>query len=318
MYYKNKSRPKGIVASELLDMKNILITGGSGLVGKKITQLLERRGYQVAWLSRNPEKYKQKSFAWDVDKFKLDSEAITWADGIIHLAGEGVADKRWTAKRKKAILESRTQSTALLYASIEKSDKKPEAFISASAVGYYGFNTGEALMEENGAAGTDFLAQVVIAWEDQVKKIAELGVRTVLLRIGIVLDNKGGALVEMLKPPVAAPLGNGKQWMSWIAIDDLARMFFFALENNEVSGIYNAVGPKPATNEELTQKAAKKVGKLYMGMGVPGFALKLVLGEMAQMVLGGNKVSAKKIKDAGFEFRYPSLEEALEKIYNTD
>ena len=299
-------------------MKNILITGGSGLVGKKITQLLEKKGYTVAWLSRNPEKYKQKSFAWDVDQFELDPKAIQWADGIIHLAGEGVADKRWTVKRKKAILESRTQSTALLYASIEKSDKKPEAFISASAVGYYGFNTGDTLMEENGKPGTDFLAQVVIAWEEQVKKIADLGIRTVLLRIGIVLDNKGGALVEMLKPPVAAPLGNGKQWMSWIAIDDLARMFFFALENKEVSGIYNAVGPKPATNEELTQKAAKKVGKLYMGIGVPGIALKLVLGEMAQMVLGGNKVTAKKIRDAGFEFRYPSLEEALEKIYNTD
>ncbi|WP_291786197.1 TIGR01777 family oxidoreductase [Cecembia sp.] len=299
-------------------MKNILIAGGSGLVGKKITQLLERKGYHIAWLSRNPEKYSQKSFAWDVEKYEMDPEAIAWADGIIHLAGEGVADKRWTASRKKAILESRTNSTALLLQTIEKSDKKPEVFISASAVGYYGFNTGDTLMDENGQAGNDFLAQVVIAWEDKVKKIEDLGIRTVMLRIGIVLDNKGGALVEMLKPPVAAPLGNGKQWMSWIAIDDLARMFFFALENKSLSGIYNAVGPKPATNEELTQKAAKKVGKLYMGIGVPGFALKLVLGEMAQMVLGGNKVSAKKIRDAGFEFRYPSLEEALEKIYNTD
>jgi len=299
-------------------MKNILITGGSGLVGKKITLLLERKDYTVAWLSRNPEKYSQKSFAWDVDKYTMDPEAITWADGIIHLAGEGVADKRWTASRKKAILESRTNSTALLLETIEKSDEKPEAFISASAVGYYGFNTGDTLMDENGAAGNDFLAHVVIAWEDQVKKIEALGIRTVMLRIGIVLDNKGGALVEMLKPPLAAPLGNGQQWMSWIAIDDLARMFFFALENKEVKGIYNAVGPKPASNEELTQKAAKKAGKLFMGMGIPGFVLKLVLGEMAQMVLGGNKVSSQKIKEAGFEFRYPNLEAALEKIYNTD
>jgi uncharacterized protein (TIGR01777 family) len=299
-------------------MKNILITGGSGLVGKKITLLLERKDYTVAWLSRNPEKYSQKSFAWDVDKYTMDPEAITWADGIIHLAGEGVADKRWTASRKKAILESRTNSTALLLETIEKSDEKPEAFISASAVGYYGFNTGDTLMDENGAAGNDFLAHVVIAWEDQVKKIEALGIRTVMLRIGIVLDNKGGALVEMLKPPLAAPLGNGQQWMSWIAIDDLARIFFFALENEELRGIYNAVGPKPASNEELTQKAAKKAGKLFMGMGIPGFVLKLVLGEMAQMVLGGNKVSSQKIKEAGFEFRYPNLEAALEKIYNTD
>ncbi|MDX5478904.1 MAG: TIGR01777 family oxidoreductase [Cyclobacteriaceae bacterium] len=297
-------------------MKNILITGGSGLVGKKITDLLERKGYTVAWLSRSPSKYKQKSFAWDVDAMSIDPEAISWAEGIIHLAGEGVADKRWTASRKKAILESRTNSTALLLQAIEQSDKKPEVFVSASAVGYYGFNTGDAWMDENSASGNDFLAQVVRAWEDKVKQIEKTGVRTVMLRIGIVLDSKGGALVEMLKPPVAAPLGSGKQWMSWIAVQDLARMFLFALENNHVTGIYNAVGPKPTTNEELTQKAAKKVGKLFVGMGVPGFALKLVLGEMAQMVLGGNKVSAKKIQEAGFEFRYPNLEEALEKVYN--
>jgi len=298
-------------------MKKILITGGSGLVGKKITALLERKGYEVAWLSRNPDKYKQKSFAWDVEKQTIDPEAVLWADGIIHLAGEGVADKRWTAERKKAILQSRTQSTGLLKQAIDKSEKKPEVFVSASAVGYYGFNTSNTLMEENGKAGNDFLAQVVVAWENEVGKIADYGIRTVMLRIGIVLDNKGGALVEMLKPPVAAPLGNGQQWMSWIQIDDLARMFLFAIENKEISGIYNAVGPNPATNAELTKAAAQKVSKIYAGIGVPGFALKLILGEMAQMVLGGNKVSAKKIQNAGFSFRYPTLELALEKTYNS-
>lgn len=299
-------------------MKNILITGGSGLVGSKITQLLERKGFAVAWLSRNPDKSSQKTFCWDMDKQEIDPEAIHWADGIIHLAGVGVADKRWTDSRKKAILESRTGSTSLLFRAMENSKKKPSVFVSASAVGFYGFNTADEIMNENSPAGKDFLAQVVIAWENEVQKIEQLGIRTVILRIGIVLDNKGGALVEMLKPPIAAPLGNGKQWMSWIGIDDLARMFLFVLEKGEVKGIYNAVGPKPASNQELTQKAAKKVGKPFIGLGVPSFALKLVLGEMAQMVLGGNKVSAKKIRDAGFEFRYPSLEEALEKIYNTD
>ncbi|PSL04371.1 TIGR01777 family oxidoreductase [Cecembia rubra] len=299
-------------------MKNILITGGSGLLGKKITQLLERKGYTVAWLSRSPKQNSQKSFLWDVSKQEIDPEAILWADAVIHLAGEGVADKRWTAARKKAILESRTQSTSLLFQAMEKSEKKPAAFVSASAIGFYGFNTGDETLDENCPAGTDFLAHVVLAWENEVKMVEKLGIRTVLLRIGIVLDNKGGALVEMLKPPVAAPLGNGNQWMSWIAIDDLARIFLFSLENEQVKGIYNAVGPKPATNTELTQKAAKKVGKPFVGIGVPGFALKLVLGEMAQMVLGGNKVSSQKIREAGFEFRYPSLDEALEKIYNSD
>ena len=143
----------------------------------------------------------------------------------------------------------------------------------------------------------------------------KLGLRTVMLRIGIVLDKNGGALKEMMKPPVAAPLGSGTQWMSWIQIDDLARMFVFALEDEKVQGIYNAVGPKPATNAELTEKAAKKARKLFVNFGVPGFGLKLALGEMSQMVLGGNKVSSKKIEQEGFKFRYPDLESALEKIY---
>lgn len=297
-------------------MKNILITGGSGLVGKKITQLLEKQGYKVAWLSRNPAKNNQKSFAWDVDRMNIDPDAIPWADGIIHLAGEGVADRRWTSSRKKAILESRTNSTTLLLQAIEISERKPQVFVSASAVGFYGFNTENTIVDEKSAAGSDFLANVVVAWEDKVKQIEMTGIRTVILRIGIVLDNNGGALVEMLKPPVAAPLGSGKQWMSWIHIDDLAGMFLFALENETLHGIYNAVGPNPATNAALTEKAAKKAGKIYLGIGVPGFALKLVLGEMAQMVLGGNKVSSQKIQEAGFQFRYLTLEEALNKIYS--
>lgn len=296
-------------------MKNILITGGSGLVGKKITQLLELEGNAVAWLSRNPKKNSQKSFAWDIEKKNIDLAAIEWADGIIHLAGEGVADKRWTNERKKAILESRTQSTALLYKAIKKAKNKPEAFISASAVGFYGFDTGDKIVAENEKPGTDFLAQVVVAWENEVKKIADLGLRTVLLRIGIVLDKEGGALKEMMKPPVAAPLGSGNQWMSWIVMEDLARMFSFAIKNEKISGIYNAVGPHPATNAELTKAAAKNAGKPFIGFGVPGFGLKLILGEMAMMVLGGNKVSSKKIQSAGFEFNYPELDEAMKGVY---
>lgn len=298
------------------NMKHILITGGSGLIGKKITGLLERKGYEVAWLSRSPGDYDQKSFHWDLKKQEIDQEAIEWADGIIHLAGAGVADKRWTADRKKAILQSRTMSTALLKNAVEKSSNKPGVFVSASAVGFYGFNTGEELQDEKASPGSDFLAQVVTAWEDEVSKVKELGVRTVMLRIGIVLAKEGGALVEMMKPPVAAPLGSGKQWMSWIQVDDLARMFVFALEKEDVEGIFNAVGPNPSTNAELTKKAAKKISKTFINIGVPGFGLKLILGEMAQMVLGGNRVSSKKIQETGFEFRYPRLDEALEKIYS--
>ena len=294
-------------------MKNILITGGSGLVGKQITALLESKGYHVAWLSRSSQA--RTHFLWDVTAQTIDPQAMEWADAVIHLAGEGVAEKRWTAARKKSILNSRTQSTQLLHSAIEQAEKKPLAFISASAIGYYGFQTGAALVEESSPAGTDFLANVVIAWEQEVKKIEALAVRCVLLRIGIVLDAKGGALGEMLKPPVAAPLGSGDQWMSWIHVADLAKLFVFALEKNTLQGIYNAVGPQPATNQQLTKEAAAAKGKLYLGIGVPGFVLQLVLGEMAAMVLGGNRVSSQKIQKAGFEFEFPELKGALRNIF---
>jgi uncharacterized protein len=295
-------------------MKNILITGGSGLIGQRITQILERKGYVVAWLSRSTQG--QKSFQWDVKKKQLDQKAIEWADCIIHLAGAGVADKRWTDDRKKEILDSRTQSTQLLHDGIAQAENKPSAFISASAVGYYGFDTGTALIDESKNPGNDFLAQVVVAWEKEVKKIEELHLRTVILRIGIVLDAEGGALGQMLKPPVAAPLGSGDQWMSWIHIEDLAKLFVFAVEKTTLQGIYNAVGPNPATNYQLTKEAAKAKGKPFVGIGVPGFGLKLILGEMAAMVLGGNRVSSQKIQKAGFEFDCPNLEGAVKEIFN--
>jgi uncharacterized protein (TIGR01777 family) len=295
-------------------MRNILITGGSGLVGQRITALLEKKGYEVAWLSRSPQD--RKTFLWNVEKGEIDSEAMEWADAVVHLAGAGVAEKRWTPERKKLILESRTQSTQVLLTAIKNAQNKPSTFISASAVGYYGFNTGTALVDENSPAGNDFLAEVVIAWENEVKKMESLQLRTVLLRIGIVLDAEGGALGEMLKPPVAAPLGTGDQWMSWIHVEDLARMFVFALEKTTLQGVFNAVGPHPATNQQLTKEAAIAKRKPYVGIGVPGFALKLVLGEMAAMVLGGNRVSSQKIQKAGFEFEFPVLKNALKDLFS--
>ncbi len=294
-------------------MKNILITGGSGLVGKQLTSLLEQKGYAVAWLSRKPQS--RTYFLWDVDKQELDPQALEWADAVVHLAGEGVAEKRWTESRKLDILRSRTESTALLHRAIEQATQKPSTFISASAVGFYGFDTGAALVDESSPSGKDFLAEVVLAWEKEVKKIEALSLRCVILRIGIVLDAQGGALAEMLKPPVAAPLGSGAQWMSWIHVEDLVRLFVFALEKTTLQGIYNAVGPHPATNQQLTKEAATAKGKPYVGVGVPGFALKLVLGEMAAMVLGGNRVSSQKIQKAGFEFEFPELKNALKDIF---
>lgn len=294
-------------------MKQILITGGSGLIGRTLTSHLQQQGYEVAWLSRKP-KNSQKVFLWDVDKSTLEEEALRWADGIIHLAGAGVADKRWTDKRKQQILESRTKSSRLLFEAIQKSDERPEVFVSASAVGYYGFDTGSELIDEEGPLGADFLAQVVNQWEGEVLKIKTLGVRTVLLRTGIVLDKKGGALAEMLKPPVAAPLGAGNQYMSWIHLQDLAAMYIFAL-SHPLSGVYNAVAPHPVTNKQLTKLAAKEKGKPFLPVPVPGFLLKAVLGEMSHMVIGGSKLSSKKIEKEGFVFQFPFIKEALKDIY---
>lgn len=296
-------------------MQHILITGGSGLIGNSITELLQEKGKEVAWLSRNPEKYSQKSFFWDPDEGKLDPDALYWADAIIHLAGAGVADKRWTDRRKQEILDSRVNGSNLLFQELQKVRDKPKAFISSSAVGYYGFDTGDRLVFEGDPPGRDFLAEVVRKWEAATEKIQELKIRTVLLRVGIVLAKDGGALAELLKPPVAAPLGSGNQYMSWIHLKDIARMFVHALENQGISGLYNAVGPVPVTNSVLTRKAARLSGKPFLNIGVPAFGIKLALGEMAQMVLGGNRVSSEKMEGTGFEFTYGDLHQALTDLF---
>jgi hypothetical protein len=297
-------------------MKNILITGGSGLVGSSVTKILEKNDYEVAWLSRNPETYDQKSFYWNPKKGEMDEKAIAWADAIIHLAGAGVADKRWSEERKSLILNSRIQSSNLLYKTLEKTSKKPHVIISSSAVGYYGFDTGDRLVYEGDPPGNDFLASVVKKWESATERFQDLNIRNVIFRIGIVLAKEGGALKEMLKPPVAAPLGSGQQYLSWIYIEDLSRMFVHALENHGISGIYNAVGPVPVNNKVLTRKAAEFKGKPFVNIGVPSFALKIGLGEMANMVLGGNRVSNEKISGTGFKFMYGDLNHSLRKIFS--
>jgi hypothetical protein len=213
-------------------------------------------------------------------------------------------------------MDSRINSSNLLYKTLEKTQKKPQVIISSSAVGYYGFDTGDSLVYEGDPPGNDFLANVVKKWESATERFQELNMRNVIFRIGIVLAKEGGALKEMLKPPIAAPLGSGQQYLSWIYIEDLSRMFVYALENHGISGIYNAVGPVPVTNKVLTKKAAEFKGKPFVNIGVPSFALKLGLGEMANMVLGGNRVSNEKITGAGFKFSYGDLNHSLNKIFS--
>lgn len=299
-------------------MKHILITGGTGLVGKQLTELLLSKGYTVAYLSRKKKPIPSvKVYEWNIYQKTIEKEAITEAEAIIHLAGAGVADKTWTESYKKEILESRVLSTQLLYETLEQTQHSVKSFISASAVGIYGFDTGEQWLDENSPHGKDFLADVTEKWETEVQKIANLGIRTAILRIGIVLAKEGGALPKLLQPirwGLGAALGSGKQYMSWIHIKDLAQMFVFALENEHLKGVFNAVGNKPCTNAELTQAIAQTIHKPLFLPNVPSFALKLMVGEMAQMVLGGNRVSNEKILQAGFQYQFPTLQEALKDL----
>lgn len=294
--------------------KKVLITGGTGLVGQRLIPMLQASGYEVAILSRNSKEGKVKTYVWDIDKEYIDPMALENTEAIIHLAGASVADKRWTAERKDVIYNSRVKSSLLLYKYLNKNEHQVKTFVGASAIGLYGADTGNAIIKEDAPTGHDFLAHVTDAWETSTKKIATLGIRLFQPRIGIVLSNEGGALKELLKPPVAAPLGKGEQYMSWIHIDDLCQMMIYAIENEEVSGAFNAVGPKPKTNREFTKIAAKAAGKPYLPIPVPKLVLKLIMGEMAQIVLGGSRVSAEKIMEAGFDFKFPKLEEALKDL----
>jgi uncharacterized protein (TIGR01777 family) len=297
---------------------NILITGGTGLVGTVVTELALQKGYQVSFLSRSTKSIPQvKVFQWDIAQKKIDIQAIEQADYIIHLAGAGVADKRWSDAYKQEILDSRIISTQLLQEAISKSIKKPKAIVAASAVGIYGFDTGDTLMQEDSRQGEGFLAEVTKKWEEELLKFENLGIRTAIMRIGIVLSTKGGALQKMMQPVqffAGSALGSGKQYMSWIHIRDLARMFLFAIENEQIRGVYNAVGNTPVTNETFTKAIAKVMNKPLFLPNVPEFALRLMLGEMASMVIGGNRVSNEKIVKAGFQYEFETLEEALKNL----
>ncbi len=294
--------------------KNVLITGASGLIGTRLTELLQQKGYQVSHLSRNQRQGTIPTFVWDVENMNIDSNAFHGIDAIVHLAGAGIADKPWTKKRKTEILESRTKSANLLFQSLKNQSHSVECFISASAIGYYGDGGADKTFKEGDPATDDFLGTVVQSWEQAADKFANLNIRVAKLRIGILLSAKGGALAEIARPikwGVGSPLGSGKQFMSWIHIDDACHMFIKALEEKSMHGAYNAVAPTPATNEEVTRRIAKVLGKPLWLPNVPGFVLKFILGEMATLVLGGSKVSSEKIQQAGFQFSFTDLEKAL-------
>lgn len=294
--------------------KKILITGASGLVGSRLTELLLQKGYQVSHIGRSKKTDAVPSFVWDIEKQWIDPLALEGVDTIIHLAGAGVADKRWNAKRKQEILDSRVKSSQVLFEFLKDNAHSVKTFVSASAIGIYGFADNEKVFTEDSAPANDYLAQVVKQWEASVDQIQSLGIRVAKMRIGIVLSEKGGALLEMAKPirlGVGAPLGSGDQYLSWIHLDDLCEMFVKAAEDATMSGAYNAVAPQWNTNREVTKAIAQALNKPLLLPPVPGFVLKIIVGEMAAIVLGGSKVSAEKIQKTGFQFQFTDLSDAL-------
>ncbi|MEQ8581864.1 MAG: TIGR01777 family oxidoreductase [Marinoscillum sp.] len=297
-------------------MAKILITGGSGLVGTHLSKMLKNAGNEVTHLSRSPDPSGDyPTFTWNLRARFIDEEAFSGVDHIIHLAGAGVADKRWTKDRKKVILESRTAGIRLLHEYVIRLGIRLKSFISASAIGYYGSDTGTEVVTEASPPGDDFLARVVQAWEAEADIFREITTVS-KVRVGVVLSEKGGAMVEILKPIkyfLGAPLGSGQQIMSWIHIDDLCRIFQFVMEK-ELSGTYNATAPNAVTNEALTRLLAKTVNKPLFLPNVPAVMMKLLLGEMSQIVLGGSNVSAAKIQKQGFKFSFTQIDHAVKDL----
>lgn len=291
---------------------NVLISGGSGLVGLALSNMLRAKGHTVYILSRKKTNDANYKF-WDVENGLLAEDALNGIDTIVHLAGEGIADGAWSDERKVKIIESRVNSTRLLFDALKKRNHQVESFISSSATGYYSDRADE-LMYEDAMPAKDFLGTTCVLWEQEVNKIESLGIRTVKLRTGIVLTTKGGALKKMILPfkfGMGSALGNGKQWMSWIHIKDLCAMFTFAIENQEIKGAYNAVAPNPVTNYDFSKTLSRVMNKAFWAPNVPAFILKLLFGEMSAIVLGSTKASSNKIEKAGFKFKFEKLNEAL-------
>lgn len=301
-------------------MATICITGGTGMVGTAFTNYLLSKGHSVIILSRKEQQSTQKGLRyarWDVAAGTYDASAFEQTDFVVHLAGAGVAEKRWTAARKNEILRSRTESSALLVCALQETNHNVQAVISASAIGWYGPDRGIVFTEEAPPA-TDFLGETCRLWEAGIEPVMQLGIRLVKLRIGIVLSNKGGAFTEFMKPlkfGIAAILGSGDQMISWIHIADLCRMFEFAMEHAEMKGVYNATAPQPVSNKELTiQLATTLRNRFYIPVPVPAFILRLMLGEMSIEILKSCTTSAEKISAAGFRFGYPTIQAALNEL----
>ena len=294
----------------------VLITGATGLVGQELVNLLLQNGHNVHYLSTSKSKLvtntNYKGFYWNPKNAEIDTNALTDVEVIIHLAGANVA-KKWTTAYKEEIIESRVLSTQLLYKTLQKNSHQVKQIISASAVGIYPDSLTDIYHETDLDIDVSFLGNVVKQWENEVSQFEKLEIIVSKIRIGIVLAKNGGALQEMAKPikyGVGAAFGSGEQYQSWIHVQDLVAIFQFVMEN-QLAGVYNGVAPYPVTNSELTKAIAKTLGKPLFFPNIPKFVMKLILGEMHQILFSSQHVSCRKLLDENFQFKFASLDKAL-------
>ena len=301
----------------------VAITGATGFVGSRLVEKLNAAGDQIVVLTRNPSKAKRvfpasnfsnvEAVEYNAQSAGSWQESLSGCDGVVNLAGEPISE-RWTPEHKKAILESRQHITKTLVEAIKQANPRPSVLVNASAVGYYGTSE-TATFDETSPSGNDFLAQVCQTWETEAQKVKEAGVRLAIIRIGIVLGN-GGALAKMIGPYqffAGGPIGSGRQWLSWIHRDDLVNLIIEALKRPELEGTFNATAPNPARMEQFSQTLGDVMNRPAW-LPVPGFALDLLLGEGAKVVLEGQQVLPKKTQSARFQYQYPELKSALTEI----
>lgn len=297
----------------------VLITGATGLIGSKISALCHEKGIDVNYLTTSKDKIQHKDhyrgFLWNPQNKEIDTRAIENVDAVINLVGASIA-QRWTSENKRKILNSRVESTNLLFDTLSKNDHQIKQFISASAIGVYPSSLQKLYFEDEESVDDSFVGKVVVKWESAVNNFKDLGLKVSKIRIGLVMAQNGGML-EKLKEPVnfniGAPLGSGKQWQSWIHIKDLTQIFLHVLEN-QLEGNYNGVAPNPVSNKEMTKEVANQLGKPLWLPNVPKFALKAAFGEMSTLLLSSQLVSSKKIEEQGYHFEYVHLKPALEDL----
>lgn len=300
-------------------MKIILITGGTGLLGMHISFLLKEQGITVRHLSRTENlTAPYPAYKWDLNAQTIDSKAFDGVDGIIHLAGAGIADSRWTKSRKKAILDSRINSSKLLTKALKSRTDQPKVFVTCSAIGYYG-NRKDTVLDETAKPGTDFMSEVCIKWEQSVEGIRAMGIRTPIIRVGIVLSTKGGALSKLnmsYRLRIGSYFGNGQQYYSWVHLDDICQIFIKALLNDKMTGLYNGTAPTPVTNKELAQAISDAHHQKTLLVPAPSFAAKTLLGEMSAVVLNSTRAIPQALQEMQHEFQFSDLIPALEDLFS--